>query len=361
MRKRNEVALGAKDKAAAVTRGEVAVERPKVYVIECDAFELPEIYDRRNELVPKEHLNIVNSYFGSNRDNASWYGEDCKSWDDARKLLREGWPKGVKRAKGLVDKLSGMLPEPESARRRPRWNDDDSGELDRDKLYSSGIDTAFRGTSRVKQRAPRVLRIVANWAMNAGCTADQVAWNGAAITALVDCLEAADYSVELSLALPTRHWYDDGHITMPVVRVKTAGDPLSLNTIAAIAGHAGIYRSFGFAAICTSPRRVDSSLGSCLQVQEAWEQAVQALVVEPVDAYMELSFDEAGAIRSAKKVLRKLFPDMDFPKGPDSLKLAGFKKSFGANWETKKADVIRAHGVKYWNDVYNDDELEAAV
>lgn len=284
------------------------------YVVECEAGELPDFHEKRSELIPEKNLRRVERIFPQDgHHDSQWYGS-VRSWEEAAKVLRQGWPEGAQQAKDLAEIIGGVLPEPESVRRRVRWSDDDGGELDRDKLYTSGIEGAFRSTTKVKQRATRSLRIVANWSISAWFTASQLAWNGAAIVALVDLLEAADYRVELSLALPVQQHGGNRSISMPVVRIKRSQDPLDVNAVAAVAGHAGIYRSFGFAAICSSPHKIGDTLGACLQVKQAWEQAVKAGVCESVDAYMETSHDAGSAVERIFGVLRQIFPDMDADK-----------------------------------------------
>lgn len=359
MRTKTETPHTQDEQKEAERKGETLRAKPLVYVAECDAYELPEFYERREELVPQCNAYLIHKIFGGEygRMGAGWYGENCANWDDAKAILHKGWPKGVERAAKLAAKLQTALPEPESARRKTRWNDDDGGELDREKLYSSGVETAFRGTTRVRQRAPRVIRIVANWSMNAMYSADQIAWNGAAIVALLDLLERADYSTELSLGFPTRHYLHDNHITMPVVRVKTAGDPLSLNAIAAVAGHAGIFRSFGFAAICSSPRAVNDSLGSCLGVKEAWEIAQKAGVVEAPDAFMEIASSEEQAIDQMVNVFRHLFPEMQGLPNTAAERQARknfgvFKRAHPTDWKKERAKLVKANGKTWWEAMY---------
>lgn len=355
MKQRETVPLTAEEEAAGVTR------RPRVYVVELDAMDLPEFYERKGELVPAINRKHIDEIFNGDRGygGKSWYGEDCASWDDAKRLIREGWPKGVERASKLAAKLEGVLPEPESARRRPRWNDDDSGELDRDRLYTTGVETAFRGTTRVRMRAPRVIRIAANWAINCSYSADQIAWNGAAITALLDTLERADYSTELTLGFATRHGDSHGtHMSMPIIRVKTAGEPLSMNAISAVAGHAGIYRSYGFAALCSTPNKVFAGLGFPQEIRAAWKHAAAARVVELPDCYMELAFDEDQAIEQMVGALRQVFPDTrNLPITKAEARRIAYReqhiKAYGkAKYELEKASAVKASGLEYWESLY---------
>jgi hypothetical protein len=132
-------------------------------------------------------------------------------------------------------------------------------------------------------------------------------WNGTALAALADLLETADYQTEISLACPTDH-YERG-LTMPVIRVKAAADPVNLSSIAAVAGHAGIYRSFGFLAITSADFKTCDSLGTCLEVVPAWNRAVELGAVEPVDILLETMGTESEAVKGITEALTKLFAE----------------------------------------------------
>jgi hypothetical protein len=289
--------------APALPDGSVQPQQSKtpIHVVECDAWELVDFHERMADLIPEINHDTFNCIRFAGGD---WTGT-CKSWEDAKRLLQEGWSEGADRARQLADGMLPLLPPPESLRRRTRWAED-GGELDRDRLYSSGIETAFRTTRQHLQRSPRTVRIIGSWSISGAHSAEQIAWNGAAITALVDLLEAADYRVELSLGLPANQ---SKSISLPVVRIKVPQEPLNINTVAAVAGHAGIFRSYGFAAITSSPYKVWSSFGTPMQLKSAWKQAANAGVLEEADAYMEPSFDERGAYNRVSEVLKQLMPD----------------------------------------------------
>ena len=95
---------------------------------------------------------------------------------------------------------------------------------------------------------------------------------------------------------------------------------MNVDTIAAVAGHAAIFRTYGFKMICTSPHTVAESLGRALTITDAWGKAVEAGVLEPVDAFMELATSEAGALARVGEVLKKLMPhDPDFLANVDAM------------------------------------------
>lgn len=324
MRKTDSKDVAAKRrKAGVVTPPAFAggARRPRVtpmHVVECDAWELP-TFASDESLIPALNRGVWESVRRqtNGHGDSSWRG-GIKSLDDAADLLRKGWPEGAERARKLADGLLPLLPPPESLRRKTRWSDD-GGELDRDRLYSSGIETAFRSTRQVLQRSPRTIKLVGSWSINGSYSAEQVAWNGAALTALVDLLESADFRVELSLCLAAEQ-YTPETVSMPIVRIKTANEPLNINTVAAVAGHAGIFRSYGFMAICSSPYKVSSSYGHALMIEQAWKQAVDAGVLETADGFMELAVNEHGAIGMIAKVLKKLMPEnVEFAGALDGL------------------------------------------
>lgn len=290
----------------------VVAERPTtaqpIYIMECDSMELARFYDERDTLIPKHNRHAIDEIFnGGYGHTESWYG-GLKSWEEARKVLTDGWPKGAEQAQKLAEELGAALPDPQSIRRRTAWKDD-GGELDRDRLYSQGLETAFRSTTQHRTTAPRVLRIVANWSMHEGYTAEQISWNGAAMCALLDLLENASYRCELSLCFATRQYaMRPVSVSMPVIRVKEAREPLNISRIAAVASHAGVYRSFGFAALCSTPYPVNSGLGSCLNARDAYRIAVEQKISEAVDLHIEISSTKGEAIRTCTKVLADLFP-----------------------------------------------------
>lgn len=304
---------------------------PRLYVVECDAYELPEFYFRRSELFTCScnHERITQIFNGEGMHNREWYGgelkeiEGEKGWKAARDLIQSGWPVGADTARKLADTLLAKLPEPESARRKPIWKDE-GDDIDRDRLYSGDLDTAWRGTTKVIQRAPRVIKIAAAWGMNCGYTAKQIMWNGVAITALLDVLERSGYGTELVLGFPSILWEMGGRChALPIVRLKTAGDPLDLSNIAVIAGNAGIFRSFGFAMLASSPVDVGSSFGMPMQIRSAWKAAVEQGVAEPVDAYVEISSSEEQAFDTCVGVLKELFPELT--EALDAIKLDATK------------------------------------
>ena len=291
-----------------------------IWVIECDAIEMPEIWERRQELMPNSHnLNFAQTHIFQGASGGlygrEWYGplsayKGEKAWAAANKLVREGWADGIERGRTLGEKLKAILPDPETVRRTTHWRED-GGELDRDRLYSSGIETAFRGTRQKRMRAPKGLKIVKSQSMNCGYSADQYAWNGAAIMGLMDILEGADYRAELVCAYPAimGGWGDgESHTSMPVIRVKAANEPLSLPAVAAVACHAAAFRAYVFAMYCTSPYAVDHGLGHPTTAKETWEKAVTAGMLEPVDAFMDLAHDEKSALRACVATLRQIFP-----------------------------------------------------
>lgn len=302
MRKADSQTVAAERAAAGIVQA--PARNTPMHVVECDAWELVDFHERKDELVPEINQGTFRHILSEPDTRAEWYG-GVTSWEDAKRLLQDGWSEGAERARKLADGMLPLLPPPESLRRRTRWAED-GGELDRDRLYSSGIETAFRTTKQHLQRAPRTVRVIGSWSISGSHSAQQIAWNGAAITALVDLLEGADYRVELSLGLPANQW---DSVSLPVIRIKVPQEPLNINTVAAVAGHAGIFRTYGFAAIISSPYRVGSSFGCPMQLKQAWQQGERAGVLELPDAYMEVCYDEQGAYDRVSEVLTQLMPD----------------------------------------------------
>lgn len=279
-------------------------------VVECDAQELSLFYDKRDELVHPANVDYVTTEHWATQGGADWLGEDVRqsypeAYEDCRKVLQDGWPRGVERVQELVGKLRRKLPEPESARRKPKWGED-GDELDRDKLYSGQLDTAWRTTTRVKLRAPRVVRIAFSWGMSCWASAEELANSAASLLVLADLLEAADYQTEIILCGAATH--DFGMTSANIIHLKHAGDALNPNNIA-IAGHAGIFRTFGFHMICAHDKPVGYGLGSPAELAGVWKQLVDEKMVLPVDAILERCTSLKGAEDRVVKALREILGD----------------------------------------------------
>lgn len=282
-------------------------------VVECDAQELSLFYDNRDALVHPVNVVYMTTESWATQGGRDWLGEDVRqgfpeAYEDCRKVLQDGWPRGVERVQELVAKLRRKLPEPESARRKPRWGDE-GDDLDRDKLYSGQLDTAWRTTTRVKRRAPRVVRIAFSWGMSCFASAEQLANSAASLMVLADLLEAADYQTEIVLCGTATHGYgSDAMTSASIVHLKHAGDALNPNNIA-IAGHAGIFRTFGFHMICAHDRPVDCGLGHPSELAGTWKQLVDEKMVLPVDAIIERCTSMKGAENRVIKALREILGD----------------------------------------------------
>src|SRR5690349_6580314 len=107
---------------AAKMRRKAGVKTPAtatpMHVIECDAWELTEFYDRSDSLIPDCNRDVFNSIMRSG-SGGEWRG-GIDSWDAAKSVLRDGWPEGSERARNLAANLLPLLPPPESLRRRTK-------------------------------------------------------------------------------------------------------------------------------------------------------------------------------------------------------------------------------------------------
>jgi hypothetical protein len=300
--------------AQKATGAPAPVDARHIYIVECDAYELPEFHTRRDQLIPA-HNHVPSISTGLDGDtlaggmgDPAWYG-GLHKWSEAVNIVMNGWPEGVAKATALSEQISSKLPEPESLRRRLAWGDD-GDELDYDKFRSQGIDGAFRRTIQRVQKAPRTIKIVGNYGMDGGNSADAIAWNGAQLVALLDILERADYMTELVLGDPTPvYGYGDPHISMPCIRLKTATDPLNMSALMAVAGHAGVFRSLGFAADCSSPRQMAPGVGGVCHVREAWQVGVEKGVLEEPNCFIEQANSEKSALQNVIGALRQIFHD----------------------------------------------------
>lgn len=292
-------------------------------VVECDLHELPLFHaDDKRFIHPVNMEQYVPEQWAVQGER-TWLGEDMtkaypQAFEDANRIVMDGWPRGVERVKALADKLRRQLPPPESARRKPKWGDE-GDDLDRDKLMTGQLDTMWRTTTRVKRRAPRVVRLAFSWGMSCFGTAEQIANSAASLQVLADLLETADYQTEIILCGAASH-YDyvrsEYWNSASIVNLKHAGDALNPNAVA-IAGHAGVFRTLGFCMITAHDRKVDTGLGSPLELKNIWKQLEAQKLALPVDAILERSTTMAQAEKAVVKAMRDIL-------GPDYAREAGY-------------------------------------
>lgn len=216
--------------------------------------------------------------------SCDWLG-GINSLDDARKLLTEGWPDGVKRLESAIADFTP--PDAQTRVRRVAWRDQ-GDELSVDRAMRGEFDTAWRTSKRKVTRGPQTIELYSIYGGCGGLSAEEIFWNGAACCAIADRLESAGYAVRIVGCFV--HGYkgspgilttsdgvdDDGRrdrYCRSDVVIKEASEPLRLDGLASILCHAGVYRTFLFRTWCTMPLKMNDGLGPAIYT---WTDKVQA-------------------------------------------------------------------------------------
>jgi hypothetical protein len=90
----------------------------------------------------------------------------------------------------------------------------------------------------------KIVRLVVQGSTSAAIPAAQIVARGALIVALVDCLEAAGRSVEVSVSFAVSH---DGDRSETVFCAKRAGEPVEIDRLAFVLAHPSMQRRLAFA------------------------------------------------------------------------------------------------------------------
>lgn len=185
-----------------------------------------------------------------------WYGGLTKA--AAIKMMAGGWSEGVARVADLARDITP--PEARTVRRKPRWADEGQ-DLSVDRALAGQWDSAWRDVSRVACRGLRSVSLFTMWGGHCGLTSDEIFWVGATALVLADVLESAGYAVSLTAS----NLVIDGHYSHAINRtdiiVKRHEDPLVIDNVAAVMCHAGIFRSYGFAAMVRGTYNIGESYG----------------------------------------------------------------------------------------------------
>lgn len=223
---------------------------------------------------------------------------------DAVALMRDGWADGARQAGQLAPQLTHLVPPPKPTRRRVRWADTGS-ELHIDRAMRGEWGTAWRNTTRVNG-APRVLSLACNFGGSRHLSHAQLFWNAAQMIVVTDMLEHAGYAVELRAVKCNQ--MDANKRVLLDIEVKRADQPLRPDAVAAVFGHAGVYRSYGHTLLMCAPFAISSNLGVPINVGEQLARAASVGLCDAPDYVIEFAYTLDAAARNITQVLTALDP-----------------------------------------------------
>lgn len=180
-----------------------------------------------------------NSGFKSYNDH--WSGS---TWLEAKKMAQYGWREGREKMQVEINKL-----EMASHVKKPETYFDVTGDYGFDMgRVMSGEPECFMAeydTDNEKDHG-RIIRIVVNNVISAAIPLPVIMRRGAAIIALIDALETANYRIELDMVCAA---VVGRKCLTHIVPLKHADTDVSADQIAFAIGHPSIERRFNFIAI----------------------------------------------------------------------------------------------------------------
>lgn len=181
------------------------------------------------------------------RENSSWAGGG--TYESTMNLARFGWHEGERDILAIARTLeSAVLP----GIVREDWNYEVEGVTFDVARYLEGEPEHWVKIEESEQDNPQKhVKIVYNTAASCGVSAETITARGAAVAALVECLEFSGKRVELWSAQGIDENYrqpDRGGFEV-LVKVKAYDQPLDLARVAFALSHPGMLRRLGFRMI----------------------------------------------------------------------------------------------------------------
>jgi hypothetical protein len=277
-------------------------------VVRCDIADVASVLDGHT-VTPANAENFehgVLEHIRTARTSSSmrqWYG-GIASMEEATALFTQGWKDGAEKAQQLAPRLQGLVPPPKPIRKRMRWAEEGT-ELNVERALAGEWERAWRNTGPHKMQ-PRVLSLACAFGGNAHRTHEELFWCAAQMIVVTMLLEEAGYSVELHALESGRTAWEGSKTMLTDVLVKEAGQPLRADSVAAIFGHAGVFRTFGFALICSHAWNVGYGLGSMTPTAPLLEHAVEEGLALRPDYLFEAAYSLSSAAENITKALGTL-------------------------------------------------------
>jgi hypothetical protein len=205
-----------------------------------------------------------------------WWGAGAQSADDAARLLREGWPQGLKWARQALPAFD--VPPSRIARRRSvrgDWGD----ACDPERVLRGDVETCWSRSVREARDGARPVVLVSQAACGSDVTGDEYRWRAAAPTLLYEALVSAGYNVSAWLVDTTVRVYPGtgGGGGGYALQVAALGEPASIDRLVAGFGLAGAQRGLGFTIAASEPdASVNPTFGTARTMPDgaAWWRTV---------------------------------------------------------------------------------------
>jgi len=237
-----------------------------------------------NELNPER---LIGQREYKHKYTPAWWG-GFKHSREAGELLSKGWAAGYQRIRKLQSELAADLPSPTSRRRRSCWAEDGDS-LDPDRAMAGQWDTAYRVAKRQWAPGSTSVDIAFVWGGDYQANAEELFWTGAATLAAAEVLEEAGYNVRLVAISAIASGVVFGAMSYHGVVIKDAEEPMRPDALAAIACHAGIFRTLGLRAHLLAAHELGPGCG---KPRQNWPSGTGSTY----EALMRTGILDAGAI-----------------------------------------------------------------
>jgi hypothetical protein len=181
------------------------------------------------------------SYFG--RSGNYWMGNDVSSYQDALNLARLGWTAGRNQVSAIAEQinLAGHVRKPDIM-----FDVTGDGGFDMGKVISGEPESMmyFQDTE-VEHTHGKIIRMLVNTTISGGLDESVYRARGAAIVALVDCLESAGYRLDIAATFCEESVHSDGVF----VPIKKSDEHLQIDQVAFALAHPSFPRCFAHQVI----------------------------------------------------------------------------------------------------------------
>jgi len=242
---------------------------------------------------------------GSFRETA--YGGIASITEAQDIFERQGWQTGADRARAEIPSLSLGDFAPEAVAMKRRRTFADAGDTVRVEAAMAGNwDQAYETRTKKATRQPVTLSVGCAFGGPGEITHEEMFWTGLQMAALCDVLEGAGWRIELR-ALKANNFGSTGKVHAQDWTVKQSDQPLRLDTTLALFGHAGVYRSHGWAALSASNYKNPGNGGHVQRGEmlvETFRRLSASSIIPPLSLIIPQAYSRAEAVRNLTAALK---------------------------------------------------------
>ena len=181
-------------------------------------------------------------------DGAFFWGEDFRSRKGIEEACEDGWDKGLKQLREVIDDLD--LKVKGIGRRRRKSFSDMGDDIDMQKVYGGQLDTAWDSFKMVQDSTrPKSVTIAVGILAHCGVNSKDFFWRGATALLIADALQTAGISVRIiGYCISERVWA--GPKAPRIIRqqwtVKDHGEHLDMERLTFMLCSGGFARHYTF-------------------------------------------------------------------------------------------------------------------